>query len=180
MDAGKRLSDMEERLTGRIQAEKEESVRLLRRQSGSLEDILEELQRQGEEKGQAREQLQELRKREKALAELCCFLSGQKEMILRQLLEEGVLPEDVRAGWLKQAELMEQEAGRLERQCTLQKIGVCGEKVDYDGHDILSVLPTSRREEDGTVAQVFSRGCYYQGHILKKAQVAVYKYTEGE
>ncbi len=175
---GKSMADLEKKLTEQLQAAREESSKMLRRQSGSLEDILEELQRQGEEKENTEGQLLELKKREKELAELCCFLLGQKEMILKQLLEEGVLPENVRSGWQKQADIMEQESERLERRCSFQRIGICGEKVDYDRHEILSVCPARRLEEDGTIARVFSRGYYYQGHILKKAQVAAYKYSD--
>ena len=174
-DVGKRL---EENLT-KLETKQEEGSKLLRRQSGSLEDILEELQRQGEETENITGQLQEMKNREKVLVELCCLLSGQKEMILQQLLAEGVL-EEARAGWQKQSELTEQESRKLERQCTYQRIGTYGEKADYQCHEILSVCSTRQEEQNGTVAQVFSTGYCYQGRILKKAQVAVYKYGETE
>lgn len=176
----KSMADMEERLSGQFLEAREESRKLLRRQSGSLEDIMEELQRQGEEKEAGERQFQELKKREAALVELCCLLAGQKEMILRHLLEDGALPEEAQASWRKQACLMDQETGELEKQCAFQRTGVRGERVDYDFHEVLSVCPTRKEEDDGTVAQVFSRGCLYQGSILKRAQVAAYKFTEKE
>lgn len=176
LNNSKSLEEMGERLTRQLEEKQEESNKLLRRQSGSLEDILEELQRQGEEGENVTGQLQELRNREKALVELCCLLSGQKEMILQQILAEGILPENIRDGWQNQAKLMEREAEKLERQCTFQRIGTCGEMVDYDCHEILSVCETRREEQNGLIAEVFSTGYCYQGRILKKAQVAVYKY----
>lgn len=169
---------LEKELEEQLRQGREESARLLRRQSGSLEDILEELQRQDEERQKASGELEKLRKREKELVELCCLIAGQREMIVKKLLAEGVLAEDVRAGWRRQAELMVQEAAGLERRCTLQEIGACGEKVDYDCHEILSVCATGREELGGTVAEVFSTGYCYEGRVVKKAQVAVYKYEE--
>ncbi len=165
-------------LEEKLEQNREENGKLLRRQSGSLEDILEELQRQGEDKENVKKQLQEIRDRENALVELCCVLSGQKEMILRQLLAEGALPENVRAGWRQQAELMEQEAEKYERQCAFGKIGECGEKVDYECHQILSVCAAAVEEQSGTVAQVYASGYSYHGQIIKKAQVCAYKMEE--
>ena len=183
-DIGKKLEEnlgkrLGENLTG-FELKQEEGNKLLRRQSGSLEDILEELQRQGEETENITRQLREMKNRETVLVELCCLLSGQREMILQQLLAEGVLEKEARAGWRKQSELMEQESAKLERQCTFHRIGICGEKADYQCHDILSVYDTGQEERNGTVAQVFSTGYCYQGRILKKAQVAVYRYEETE
>lgn len=183
-DIGKKLEENLEKRLGEnlseLETKQEEGNKLLRRQSGSLEDILEELQRQGEEKENVTRQIQELKNREMVLVELCCLLSGQREMILQQLLAEGVLEEEVRVGWQKQSELMEQESAKLERQCTFHRIGMCGEKVDYQCHDILSVYDTRQEEQNSTVAQVFSTGYCYQGNVLKKAQVAVYRYMEIE
>lgn len=155
-----------------------ENIRLLRRQSGSLEDILDELQRQGAEKESTGRQLQELREREAALTELCCLLSSQRQMILQQLLSDNSLGEEITAGWRRQAELMEQEAEKAGRKCAFHRIGTCGEKADYDSHEILSVCAAQKEEQNGTVAQVFSEGYCYQGRIIKKAQVAVYKLEE--
>jgi len=162
------------RLEERLAESREENSKLLRRQSGSLEDILEELQCQSA----AREEEKALRDREKELVELCCLLAGQKEMILKQLLAKGLLPEEVREGWKRQAELMEQETAGLERKCTFQRIGACGEKVDYDCHEILAVHPAAREKQGGTVAEVFSEGYVYRGHVIKKAQVAAYRYEQ--
>lgn len=177
LNNNKRIEDMEKRLEESLKVQQEENQKLLRRQAGSLEDILEELQRQETDTERAAGQLQESGRREMELVELCCLLLGQREMILHQLLAEGILAEDVRAGWQKQAQLMEHDSERLERRCTFQRIGVCGEKVDYDSHEILSVVAAEHEEQNGTVADVFSTGYYYQGHVLKKAQVAVYKYS---
>ena len=181
-DIGKKLEENLEKRLGEnlseLETKQEEGNKLLRRQSGSLEDILEELQRQGEETEDVTRQIQEMKNREMVLVELCCLLSGQREMILQQLLAEGVLEEEVRIGWQKQSELMEQESAKLERQCTFHRIGTCGEKADYQCHDILSVYDTRQEEQNGTIAQVFSKGYCYQGRILKKAQVAVYRYRE--
>lgn len=182
-DNRKGVEDVEKRLEEnlkKLETRQEEDNKLLRRQSGSLEDILEELQRQGEETENVTGQLREMKKREEMLVELYCLLSGQKEMILQQLLAEGVLDAETRAGWQKQSELMERESEQLERQCTFQRIGTCGEKADYQCHEILSVYDTRQEKQNGTVAQVFSTGYCYQGRILKKAQVAVYRYVETE
>lgn len=171
---------LEKKLEKKLAENQEESSRMLRRHSGSLEDILEELQRQGEEKENVTEQLNKMRHREKELVELCILLSGQREMILRKFLAEGVLAEDIRIGWKKQTELMKQDAESLGRRCTFHQIGECGEKADYDSHEILSVCVTGQRELDGTIAEVFSSGYCYQGHIIKKAQVSAYRYENKE
>lgn len=173
------LSEIGDRLLEeKLEKYQNENSRLLRRQSGSLEDILEELQRQGAETEDTARQLQELREREAALAELCCLLSGHRQMILQQLLSDSSLGEEAAAGWRRQAELMEQEAERAERKCAFQRIGICGEKVDYECHEILSVCAAQEEAQNGIVAQVFSEGYCYRGQIIKKAQVSVYRFED--
>ena len=47
--------------------------------------------------------------------------------------------------------------------------------MNYDIHEILSVIETESEEEANTVAEVYSQGLLSGGHVIKKAKVVVYQ-----
>ena len=50
-----------------------------------------------------------------------------------------------------------------------------GELVDYRLHEVLQAVDPELREQEGTVAKVYSQGMLYQGTVIQKARVAAYR-----
>ena len=59
--------------------------------------------------------------------------------------------------------------------CALEETGEPGERVDFERHEVLSVVETEDDGADSSVAEVFSPGCIYHGEVIKRAQVAAYR-----
>jgi len=55
-----------------------------------------------------------------------------------------------------------------------------GALVDMNRQRIVSVVPTTDPSKNGTVAQKMSNGYQYQGHIIVKEKVSVYRTTEAQ
>lgn len=56
----------------------------------------------------------------------------------------------------------------------LQVIDPLGEKFNPEKHQAVASLPTSKEEEDQSVAEVLQRGYTLNGKVLKPAQVKIY------
>lgn len=161
------------------------------RQSQSVEDLLDEVTGQQEQwgtfiKGQQEQwdsferERQEQKRREDALVSL---VSVEREQI--RLLEKMVLgavgsDETARNAWENQFRLMEEESKRAMLPCAMEETGTVGEKADYSLHEVKKVVDTQEKGRDGVIAEVYSPGRLYCGRLLKKADVAVYRFREGE
>lgn len=145
-----------------------DTEKLLRRQSASFEDFLDEFQEQKE--GQDK-----TKNRENALISLICTCRSQLELLEKQLLKDTALTEEKRRAWESQFALMDRECQKQMKFCGLEEFGTVGEEADYRLYDILSTKDSREPGDFGTVAEVYSKGHIYQGTIIKKAQACVYK-----
>ena len=136
----------------------------LQRQTDSIEDFLDVCDERREQESLMEQELREERKREEALVDLVCFCREKMDLIAKNL--------DGDPAWAGQNRMIEQEAQRYLRAAQIRETGVCGEAVDYEIHQVLSAVETSRKELAGTVAEVYKRGRIWQGKVVRKAQVA--------
>ena len=104
---------------------------------------------------------------------VCCReLMG---LLRQQIAKYNSIADDKKKEWEKQFEIMNRETTRFMRPCGLEEVGIVGEEVNYDIHEILSVIETESEEEANTVAEVYSQGLLSGGHVIKKAKVVVYQ-----
>ncbi len=158
------------------------SEKRLRRQSESLEDLLEEWQEQQREREYVQAQLLEYERRERALLSLVDCSRGHFQLLKQRLLAESGLSEEQRAAWQQQLRMMDQEAATAMRRCGMEEVGSPGETVDYETCEVLDIRETDDAAQAGTIACVYRPGRMYQGRLLAKAQVSAYqgKKEEGE
>ena len=57
----------------------------------------------------------------------------------------------------------------------IEQTGLAGELVDYRIHEVLQAVGPDTKEQEGTVAKVYSQGMLYQGAVIRKARVAAYR-----
>lgn len=145
-----------------------ETEKLLRRQSASLEDFLDEFQEQKE--GQENTKV-----RENTWIALICTCRRQLELLEKQVLKDPSLTEEKRSAWESQFALMDRECQKQMRLCGLEEFGSVGEEADYRLYEILSTEDSRDPKDLGTVAEVYAKGHIYQGTVIKKAQASVYK-----
>ena len=145
----------------------EEWERVLRSQTDSLEDLLDTMEAQSRGEAELQRQLSEAEEREQALLDLVSLTRDQLDMVSRRLSGD--------AAWSDQFAMMSRESAKLLRNAGIRETGVVGEPVDYEIHQVLEAVETDKKEQDHTVASVFSVGRIYRGRILGKAKVAAYR-----
>lgn len=145
----------------------EEWERTLRSQTDSLEDLLDTMEAQSRGETELQQRLSEAEEREQALLDLVSLTRDQLDMVSRRLSGD--------AAWSDQFAMMSRESAKLLRNAGIRETGVVGEPVDYEIHQVLEAVETDKKEQDHTVASVFSVGRIYRGRILGKAKVAAYR-----
>lgn len=172
--------NLREALREELQEGRRVDEKWIRRQSESFEDLLEELQEEQAGKRATERLLKEYEQREQQLLALAGSQREQMELLERQIRKDTSQSAEKRSAWDKQFDVMNREAQKFMRACGMEEVGMAGEPLDYDLHEVLALVDTEDGRQDGTVAEVFCRGRFYRGHLLKKAQVAVYRKQEGQ
>lgn len=172
--------NLREALREELQEGRRVDEKWIRRQSESFEDLLEELQEEQAGRRATERLLKEYEQREQQLLALAGSQREQMELLERQIRKDTSQSAEKRSAWDKQFDVMNREAQKFMRACGMEEVGMAGEPLDYDLHEVLALVDTEDGRQDGTVAEVFCRGRFYRGHLLKKAQVAVYRKQEGQ
>lgn len=152
-----------------------ESEKMIRRQSDSFEDLLDELQsRQEAQNGQYRQQKETAEKEQAFLALISC-IREQLYLLEQNLTEDASLSEEKKAAWRQQFLIMNREASGFMAPCGITEVGNPGDPIDYDIHNILNTIETPDESKANTVAKVYGRGLFCGGRLVKKADVAAYR-----
>ena len=148
----------------------------IRRQADSFEDFLEMEKDQTEERQAWARKEQEHERTEEALVQLACFLLEQMELTKGLLKKSEQMDDRMRQAWELQFQTISQELEKYMRSCGLEQVGKTGETIDYAVHEILNTLPVPAEDDraNGTVAEVYSSGFIYHGHVVRKARVSAY------
>lgn len=158
-----------------------ESEKIIRRQSDSFEDLLDEIQDQQKEQNSQSGLLKENQQREQAFLALISCIRDQMYLLEQKMTEDDSLSEEKKTAWIQQFLLMNQEAARYMTPCGLTETGAPGEPVDYEIHNILNIIETQDESKANTIAKVYRRGLFCNGRLIKKADVAAYKQSrQGE
>ena len=159
----------------KLETKQQDLERLIRRQSDSYEDLLEELQETFRLEEDIRRERRENSRKEEALLSLIMCCREQMTLLEKQVREDGSMTGEKLEAWQQQFSAMAGERLKLMRSCGLEETGQEGEPVDYEIHEILSVRETEDPAKAGRIAQVYSPGLLKEGHVIKKARVAAYK-----
>lgn len=170
----KAVSSMGEQLEVLKDGQKEQE-RLINCQSDSFQGLLEQTQRQQEEKEYYIREVQDFQQKEQIMLAVIVCCREQMGLLRQQIAKDNSIEDDKKKEWEKQFEIMNRETTRFMRPCGLEEVGIVGEEVNYDIHEILSVIETESEEEANTVAEVYSQGLLSGGHVIKKAKVVVYQ-----
>jgi molecular chaperone GrpE len=72
--------------------------------------------------------------------------------------------------------MIEKKLDKILRAAGLQALNPVGEKFDPSLHEAVSTEPVARRDQDGTVSQVYQAGYTFKGQMLRPARVVVRQY----
>ena len=151
----------------RIQNEQVEMQNFLRKKMETLDDFLDQLQEDKEADDELKELQEKSSEREKKLCQLISIYSEQLHTIEEFLSDKE--------GWHEQFRMMSQKRKQVGSLAQIQEIGTVGEPFNYRLHDIIKTEETDQETVDGIISRVYAPGLLYQGQVIKKAQVCVYK-----
>lgn len=150
-----------------MKQEQTDMQKFLRKRMETLDDFLDELQEEKEIKEEKEQTENAAAGREKKLCQLIAIYSEQLHT-LEEILSE-------KEGWKEQFSIMKQKRNPFCGLAQIQETGNAGEVFDYRLHEIIETKETDQEEQEGMIAKVYVPGLIYQGKIMKKAQVCVYK-----
>lgn len=134
----------------------------------AMEDLLDEWEQRRSDEEEVKERFREQEQNERHL--LALFEAYQEQFWnLRRFADTKD------EAWSAQISLMEQNLDHHRRLCGIDVIGTCGNKVDYDLHEVIETMETEDSGKDRQVAHVYECGYLYKGKVKKKARVAAYR-----
>lgn len=156
----------------------EKNQKAVRKLSDTVEDFLDTLQEEDEEQRQSQQNLQAVKNREQNLLELVGLYQQQMELFEQWITGQDETNEVAREAWKQQYSMLKGKILTESSLCAMEYIGVAGEFVDYRLHEVLQAVEPELREQEGTVAKVYSQGMIYQGAVIRKAKIAAYRKAE--
>ena len=169
-----------------VRVETAKSAAALNRHDRVIEDMLdawEELRDaqeaqinrlQSETAEERKQQTEEIRLREETLLRTVTGLYDQL-FILRQTAKQT--ENEI---WKRQIDMMADRQTEALALAGIQVIGQNGDQFSYTLYDAVETLETDQVEQEHRVAEVIRCGYVYQGKVIRKAQVAVWRLPNSE
>lgn len=162
--------------TSQLNEMMEKNQKAVRRLSDTVEDFLDTLQEENEERRQSQQKHAEAAERERRMLELLGLYQEQMELFEQWITGQSQEnSEEATEAWRLQYAMLKRKIAEGSRFCAIESTGVEGELVDYRLHEVLQALEPDTEEQEGTVAKVCSHGMLYQGNVIRKARVTVYR-----
>lgn len=153
----------------------EKNYRALRSLSDTVEDFLDSLQERDRNSLHMEQMLAEAEQREQGLLALVELYREQMELFERWLIgQESETGGGAGEAWQQQYAMLKGKIAAEEKLCAIEYTGAPGEPVDYRLHEILQAAEPETKEQEGTIAKVYSQGMVYRGSVVKKARVRAY------
>lgn len=160
----------------------EKNQKMIRKLSDTIEDFLDTLQEDNSETKQFQKSLKESEECEQRLVRLIALYQEQMELLDLWIntqadgnTDNNEHNKEAVQAWSQQYNMLKGKVDAESRLCAIENIGAKGELIDYRMHEVLQAMETEEKEQEGTVAEVYSSGMLYKGKVIRKARVAAYK-----
>lgn len=154
----------------------EKNQKAVRGLSDTVEDFLDTLQEENAERERLGQEYAKAKEREKGLLRLLELYQEQTELFEQWLSAQNQENSDAALeAWKQQQVILKGKLAAESRLCAIERTGLAGELVDYRIHEVLQAVGPDTKEQEGTVAKVYSQGMLYQGAVIRKARVAAYR-----
>lgn len=154
----------------------EKNQKAVRGLSDTVEDFLDTLQEENAERERLGQEYAKAKEREQGLLRLLELYQEQTELFEQWLSAQNQENGDAALeAWKQQQVILKGKLAAESRLCAIERTGLAGELVDYRIHEVLQAVGPDTKEQEGTVAKVYSQGMLYQGTVIRKARVAAYR-----
>ena len=154
----------------------EKNQKAVRGLSDTVEDFLDTLQEENAERERLGQEYAKAKEREQGLLRLLELYQEQTELFEQWLSAQNQENSDAALeAWKQQQVILKGKLAAESRLCAIERTGLAGELVDYRIHEVLQAVGPDTKEQEGTVAKVYSQGMLYHGTVIRKARVAAYR-----
>ena len=154
----------------------EKNQKAVRGLSDTVEDFLDTLQEENAERERLGQEYAKAKEREQGLLRLLELYQEQTELFEQWLSAQNQENSDAALeAWKQQQVILKGKLAAESRLCAIERTGLAGELVDYRIHEVLQAVGPDTKEQEGTVAKVYSQGMLYQGTVIRKARLAEYR-----
>lgn len=154
----------------------EKNQKAVRGLSDTVEDFLDTLQEENAERERLGQEYAKAKERDQGLLRLLELYQEQTELFEQWLSAQNQENSDAALeAWKQQQVILKGKLAAESRLCAIERTGLAGELVDYRIHEVLQAVGPDTKEQEGTVAKVYSQGMLYQGAVIRKARVAAYR-----
>lgn len=165
--------DEERSLLETLSKEIQQNSTDIRKHDMALEDCLEMLTEQQEEKTQDRKRMNELEEEQNKLLKLLEVYQEQMWRMRKYASEHDPI-------WFSQLELSKEAVKGRENLCGITLIEEAGARLDYALHEVIEVRETADEGKAQTVAEVCEPGYIYRGVVKRKAKIIAYRKEDYE
>ncbi len=88
--------------------------------------------------------------------------------------------EKVDENWRKGVEYIYAQMNTVFEEYGVKAIGEVGESFDHNIHQSIDMVPTDKKEQDHTIAEVVQKGYKLGDRVIRPARVNVYEYKNGD
>lgn len=170
------LAEQQTRQAQRLDDMMDKNQKAVRGLSSTVEDFLDTLQDENEKHQDLQQEYAKAKEREQSLLGLLGLYQEQAELFEQWVAAQNQgSSEAALEAWRQQQVILKGKIAAESRLCVIESTGLAGELVDYRIHEVLQALEPETREQEGTVAKVYSHGMLYQGSVIRKARVAAYR-----
>ncbi len=170
------LAEQQTRQAQRLDDMMDKNQKAVRGLSSTVEDFLDTLQDENEKHQDLQQEYAKAKEREQSLLGLLGLYQEQAELFEQWVAAQNQgSSEAALEAWRQQQVILKGKIAAESRLCVIESTGLTGELVDYRIHEVLQALEPETREQEGTVAKVYSHGMLYQGSVIRKARVAAYR-----
>lgn len=170
------LAEQQTRQAQRLDDMMDKNQKAVRGLSSTVEDFLDTLQDENEKHQDLQQEYAKAKEREQSLLGLLELYQEQAELFEQWVAAQNQgSSEAALEAWRQQQVILKGKIAAESRLCVIESTGLAGELVDYRIHEVLQALEPETREQEGTVAKVYSHGMLYQGSVIRKARVAAYR-----
>lgn len=132
-------------------------------------DMMEQIVKKREEEKERNANIEEEIKR---LKEVVLFYQEQTYRVNNILLKD--------TNWNSSVQIMAKDENIKLQKNGMSAINTIDCTFTFELHEAIEIIDTNIQEKDEKIADIYIPGLIYQGKVIRKAKVAVYRYSENE
>lgn len=144
----------------------------LKKYSYSMDEIIDMMEQMMQKEKEEKEREADTQEQINQLIEVILFYQEQTYRVNHILIEDE--------NWNPSIQIMEKDENTKLQKNGMSVINTTDTVFTFELHEAIEVVDTECSEQDGKIAVIYVPGLLYQGKVIRKAKVAVYRYSGNE